>query len=160
MRTAFAQPSEAFWHATFTNSQRGGGGGINPFIGYRYQRGSGFGNVLKSLFRFILPVAKSAGKAVGLQALETGGQLASDIAEGKDIQSSLKRRGRTAASKLVTKAAKRIVRKIQTGKGRKTQTGTGFGIRGRNKPPIKRRLLKRKTFRKRKRGRKTDALEF
>jgi hypothetical protein len=142
MKAVFQAPTEAYWHSVFSKAQYGGG--ISPFKGRRFQRGGGLGDILKSLFRFIVPI----GKAVGLKALETGGHVAADLASGEDIKSSLKKRGKRAAKSLIQKGTKRIVRKLQTGKG--------LGIRGRNKAPIKQKRL-RKSF-KRKRPNKRDAL--
>ena len=62
--------------------------GILPwFEGYTpYQRGGGIGNIFRSLFRMILPTAKSAAATVGKQALSTGAQIASDLVQGRDIK--------------------------------------------------------------------------
>ena len=89
------------------------GGGALGFSGIPYQRGYGLGSFFKGIFRTILPVAKSALKTVGKQALSTGAQIASDVAAGEDFKQSAKKRGRAAVANLTGKA----VRKLQQGRG-------------------------------------------
>lgn len=127
MRVEYKPPDRKFWSAVLTRPQRGGI--IIGFKGDPYQRGAGLGNILKGLFRMILPIAKKAGKAIGIGALEAGSNVAADVLKGRNLKKSLKKHGGEAAGKLVKKGAKRIVRKLQTGKG--------LGIRGRGQMPIK-----------------------
>jgi len=114
MRHQYLPLTEKDWLQYYSNQQ---GGLIIGFKGNRYQRGAGIGNILKGLFRMVLPLAKTAGKVIGKQALESGTDLLSDILKGDTVKSSLKRHGRQAVGKLVDKGAKRLVRKIQTGQG-------------------------------------------
>jgi hypothetical protein len=101
------------------------------FVGMPYQRGAGLGSFFRGVFRALLPMAKSAGKTLGRQALSTGAQIASDVVAGDTIKVAAKRRGKQATKKLL----KRAVKKIQTGGRRKKRRKTG---------------VKRKTTRKRK----------
>ena len=99
MRVLYVPVSEKAWISHF---QQGG------FIGARYQRGAGLGSIFRSLFRAILPVAKSAGKSVGRRALKAGAEIASDLVSGRNFKESLQEHGRHAASDLLSKAATKL----------------------------------------------------
>ena len=107
MRVVYIPNDERLWAQYY---QRGGSLG---FTGLPYQRGYGLGSFFRGIFRNILPVAKTALKTVGKQALTTGAQIASDVVAGEDIKKSAKKRGRAAASNLLRKAAT----KLQKGRG-------------------------------------------
>uniref|UniRef100_A0A183C944 Uncharacterized protein n=1 Tax=Globodera pallida TaxID=36090 RepID=A0A183C944_GLOPA len=47
-------------------------GGYNVFRGIPYQRGGGVGSVFRSLMRYLLPIGKQLGAAIGRQGLERG----------------------------------------------------------------------------------------
>ena len=81
MRVRYVPVTEKEWILHF---QRGGG-----FVGLPFQRGAGLGSVFRSLFRAILPVAKSAGKTIGKRALRAGAEIASDLVSGKNLKDSL-----------------------------------------------------------------------
>jgi len=50
------------------------------FVGSRYQRGHGLGSVLSGFFRrFIVPLFKTHGKTLALDALRTGMDVADDM---------------------------------------------------------------------------------
>lgn len=70
------------------------GSGLPVYAGIPGQRGRGFGQVLGSLFRSAVPLLKRGAIALGKKALATGVQVASDVAGGEDIKSSLKRRAK------------------------------------------------------------------
>jgi hypothetical protein len=73
-----------------------------------YQRGAGLGSVFRGIFRALLPIAKTAGKSIGRQALATGAQIASDVVSGKPIKEAVKRRGKAGATNLLRKATKKF----------------------------------------------------
>ena len=75
-------PDTVNWQSYF--SQTGG-----YFVGRPYQRGGGIGSVFSSLFRFLLPVLKSAGKELGKEGLAVGSRILSDVAQGKDVRSAV-----------------------------------------------------------------------
>lgn len=114
MRVQYIPLTEHDWLLHYANQQ---GGAIIGFKGSRFQRGAGVGSALKSFFRLVLPLAKSAGKVIGRQVLSTGNEILSDVLKGEDIGKSVKKHGRVAAGELINKGAKRLVSKIQTGKG-------------------------------------------
>ena len=118
MRVTFVPPSDKLWIQHYVNQQTGRG-----FIGMPYQRGNGLGSLFRGLFRFILPIAKSAGHAVGKQALKTGAEIASDLVAGESLAESAKRRGRVGATNLLKQATAKL-----------EQSGSGIGKR---KKPIK-----------------------
>ena len=72
----------------------------NGFYGTPYQRGAGLGNIFRSIFRFILPVAKKAGKSVGKQLLKAGADVATDVIDGRSFKDSMKLRGAEAVKNL------------------------------------------------------------
>ena len=110
MRVTYTEVPERFWTQYYAQQSRQHGAG---FIGSPYQRGGGLGSLFRGIFRALLPVAKSAGKAIGKQALSTGAEIASDIVAGKGIKEAAKRRGKAGTAALLRKAAT----KLQRGKG-------------------------------------------
>jgi len=136
-RIVFVPQGSQAW-VKFFQSQTGHGN----FLGDEFQRGGNLGSVLRGLVRFILPIAKSAAKSVGKQALSSGVGIGSDLLAGENLGRSLKKRSRTAASNLMAKAAKRI-------------SGRGLGNRKRKRKVITvslkgKGLRKKKTKGKRK----------
>ena len=121
------QPSEKQWAQYY--SQHGAG-----FIGMPYQRGGNLGSIFRGIFRALFPLAKSAGKAIGKQALMSGAEIASDVMAGTKLTESIKRRGKKAAANLLTKAANKMQSGGRLGRRRKT-------IKGRRKQ--KKRTVKR-----------------
>ena len=122
MRVHYVPINEKQW---IHHIQRGGG-----FIGVPYQRGAGLGSVFRSLFRAILPIAKTAGRAVGKRALKAGAEIASDLVSGRDLKSTLKERSSTATADLLNQAAA----KMKGGKKRSS-------IKGR---PKKKKIIRKK----------------
>ena len=68
------------------------GSGLPIFVGGRGQRGHGIGSVLSGLFRSAVPFLKRGMKFLGKQALKTGAEIASDVADGKDFAESARQR--------------------------------------------------------------------
>ena len=126
MRVRYVPITEKEWTV---HIQRGG------FIGVPYQRGTGLGSIFRTLFRAILPIAKTAGKAIGKRALQAGADVATDLISGKKLKDTLKVRGKQATGDLLDKAAK----KLKGGKlGRRT-------IKGSAKPVARKRKQTKKT---------------
>jgi len=73
---------------------RQAGGQIPVFVGSRYQRGHGLGSVLGGIFRrFIVPLFKTHGKTLALDALRTGMDVADDVlGSGRSFKESVKKR--------------------------------------------------------------------
>ncbi len=126
MRVQFNPQSDAFWRGHF--AQRGGV--ISSFQGFPYQRGAGLGSVFRSLLRAILPIAKTAGKAIGKQALRSGMGFAGDVLEGANVKESAIRHAKSGGAQLLHKVRKKL-------KGpKKGQKGGGIGKAKRGKKAI------------------------
>lgn len=102
--------------------------GSNSFNVFRaatpYQRGYGIGNLFKGLAQLAFPVLTSVGKTVGKQALATGAHVLSDVISGRNAKDAILDHGKTAATKLLKKAATNL-------------SGDGIGFRPRRKRSIK-----------------------
>ena len=70
----------------------GSGGGVGPIYSVPpfVQRGHGLGSLLGGLFRSIRPIfffgLRTAGKALGREALRTGGKILTDIADNPQTE--------------------------------------------------------------------------
>jgi hypothetical protein len=145
MRVVFVPSSDKHWVQYYIRQQTGKG-----FVGDPYQRGGGLGNIFRGLYRFLLPLAKSAGKAVGKQALRTGAHIASDLVAGGDLKKVLKTRGKRGASALLRSAASKLE---QTGGRRRSIKGRtpkkkvirGKKRKSRAKSKKKKKITKRTT---------------
>ena len=105
------------------------GGSIIGFRGDPYQRGRGLGGFLGRLFRGLLPIAKSAAKAIGKEALKTGVGVAGDVLNNRaDLETSVRSHGKAALGTLVDKA-KNYIDRIDTTKTAKTNSQMGGGRR-------------------------------
>ena len=68
------------------------GGNMPIFVGAKYQRGHGLGNVLGGLFRsIILPFIKRNAPMMVNKAMKTGINMAGDVASGVPFKQSIKR---------------------------------------------------------------------
>ena len=74
------------------------GGNIPYFKGSIHQRGYGLGGIFKGLARS--PILRKALVHVGKKALETGGRVISDLANGKNIKESIKQRSKEGAKQV------------------------------------------------------------
>jgi len=91
-------------------------GGYAIFRGIPYQRGNGLGSVFRRLFRYLLPIGKEIGSAIGRQGLESGNRVLSNVLEGKDLKQSLIDEGKAGLKSLLDKASSGL-EKQQTGQG-------------------------------------------
>jgi len=85
------------------------GSGLPIFKGARGQRGHGLGSILSGFFRSPVPFLKRGLKFLGKQALRTGAEIATDVADGKDPAESAKHR--------VGERIKSFIPGFQTGSG-------------------------------------------
>ena len=100
MRTA--QPH----HHIFANFQQGNG--LPAFRGGVSQRGYGVGGFFKGLLRVIAPKLKVVGKQLGKTALKTSLQTITDVANGENIKTAIKRRAGQNFKELLAPPSKRI----------------------------------------------------
>lgn len=83
------------------------------FMGSRYQKGHGFGSILKAIGKVALPVlrntalpflkktGKRAVRNAGRFALQSGKNIAGDIVQGKTFKESVKARGQEGMQRTV-----------------------------------------------------------
>ena len=98
------------------------GHGMPVFAGVSRQRGHGLGSMLSGLFRRALPIIKRGLSIFGKNALKTGLQVASDVADGGDWKESAKRHVPSALSESIKRFREEDFGQSQTGSG-------GFGPR-------------------------------
>ena len=100
--------------------------GHGYFVGFPRQRGHGLGSLFQNLWRFIrpiatnfgkaaLPIAKSAGRAIGEEGLATSARIINDLVQGKNLKESITDEGREGVRKLLEKASSNL--KKQEGSG-------------------------------------------
>src|SRR5258705_6506003 len=107
---------------------RQAGGGIDAvFAGERYQRGHGLGSFFAGLFRSAMPLITSGLKALGRQALSSGGDVLSDVMQGVPLKASFASRTRDGAQALGGKL-KRKLDEFQSGSGAKRQKLDGNSL--------------------------------
>ena len=69
------------------------GSGMPIFVGRKYQRGHGLGNILGGFARkWLLPLVTVHGKQLLGNAVKTGLEIADDVIEGKKFKESAKKR--------------------------------------------------------------------
>ena len=97
------------------------GGSLPAFHGTRIQKGFGLGGILRGMFNWLIPHAKTAAKTLGNEALKTGVNIAQDVMNGQDFQSSVKSRAANTGKRLANQVVddNQSEKKAQTGGGRK-----------------------------------------
>lgn len=112
------------------------GGNLPVFRGSSFQRGYGLGSFFKSLARSAIPLLKKGAKTVGKALLNTGADIAKDIASGNNLQESLNTR--------VNQTIKGL------GGARKTMNQNGRGMRQHStgRKPIKRKAPQQKVIKR------------
>jgi hypothetical protein len=111
-------PKVEDWSRFVSNDLQFGGGDYEQFFsGYPYQRAGGIGDVLRSLWRFLVPLGRSAVKSIGSEGLRTASQVLNEVVEGKDVRTSLERGARTGVRNLLDKASRSLAQKGQGRRG-------------------------------------------
>ncbi|KAL7075395.1 hypothetical protein ACQ4LE_005325 [Meloidogyne hapla] len=81
--------------------------GQAPFQrGYGRQTGGGVGDVLRHIWRFLLPYAKKAGTAVAKEALDTGGRILEKVENpetGNNLKNTVLNEGKRGLDRLLEK---------------------------------------------------------
>ena len=101
--------------------------GLQPYqrgFGYN-QRGAGLGDILRSLWRTIFPVLKSAGTTLGKEALTTGSRILEKVTEGENLQQAAINEGKRGVDNLIERGVQKLSENPR-------QFGTGLRI-GRKK---------------------------
>ena len=92
-KTFFCDASRHMYENYYTK-QNGGQANIPVFVGRRFQRGHGLGQIVGGLFnRYVIPFAKNLGKRALSNVVKTGMEVASDVASGKKVKEAIKERG-------------------------------------------------------------------
>jgi len=135
----------------------GGGGGSGGGVGPIYsvppfvQRGHGLGSLFGGLFRSIRPLffsgLRTAGKALGREALRTGSKILTDIADNSQ----------TGIKEIISKHVQSTVQNLgskMTGRGRKRKRRSTSRVARKSKRPklTTKRTTKKKKKSTRKRG--------
>ena len=105
-------------HAADDKPNQYGGSSYTPFVGLPYQRGTGIGSIFHFLLRFLIPIGREAGKAIGRQGLESGVRVMSGVLDGQDLRQSLEHEGRTGLKNLLDKASNNLAKRQEA-----TQSG-------------------------------------
>lgn len=106
--------------------------GYGYFAGYPlvYQRGHGIGDIFRSIYRALrpmamkvgsalAPIAKEAGEALGKEGIATSARVLNDIVQGKHVKESVLSEGREGLRRLLDKGHSSLQNKLQQGTGRK-----------------------------------------
>ena len=104
-------------------------------------RGDGIGSIFRTLVRYILPVAKKAGKSVGKEALATSARILDNIAQGAELKETVL----TEAKRGVKRLANRVNENTENSED--VQTGSGS-------PTKHRRVFRRSTVKSKQRKRR------
>lgn len=106
-------------------NQRGGGFGETTYFkgvpyqrGYGFQRGGGMGDILRNVWRFLLPVLKTTGSIVGKEALLTGSRVLEKVAEGEKLKNAAMSEGKRGVGNIFDKGVEKIT-------STRTQSGGG-----------------------------------
>ena len=123
----------------------GSGGGVGPIYSVPpfVQRGHGLGSLFGGLFRSIRPLffsgLRTAGKALGREALRTGGKILTDIADSPQTG---------IISKHVQSTVQNLGTKM-TGRGRKRKRRSTSRVARKSKRPKRTTKKKKESIRKR-----------
>jgi len=119
----------------FLNVQEGGQSD-RYFVGQRYMRGYG---VLRSIGKFLLPIAKNLASTIGTEGVAAGQNILKDVSEGKNIGEALKEHSKKGFENLSEKIKQCGKGKTQKGgrKKRKPKTTLGYQANPRHKLQVK-----------------------
>ena len=98
--------------------------------GYGY-RGAGIGSVFRNLIRFLMPIAKGAGKRVGEEALVTSARILDNIAQGAELKDTIISEGKQGLKRLARRQTGGAIKRKKTPKkkSRKKKRKAGLGRR-------------------------------
>lgn len=104
-------------------------------LGYsNRQRGAGVGSVVRSIWRFlkplastIRPIASSVGSAIGKEGLDTTARVLNKVVQGGDIKEAIVGESQEGVKRLLDKASSKL-QKGSGRKGRKRRNSSKSGI--------------------------------
>ena len=116
-------------------------GGAAYFEGFPYQRGAGIGSIFGGLFRFLLPMLKTAGKEIGREGLAVGARVLGDLAQGKNLRHSVINETSEGLRNLVdrTNPTEKLRSAVEESRERLLRGGGGGTRRRRSAPPPKKK---------------------
>lgn len=102
-----------FYQNYFDHHQTGGGNAISSgisriYVGSPYQRGHGIGKFLGGLFRKAIPLLTRGTKAVGREALRTGLNVLTDVAQSVPLKESVRKRVKESGGNLKRKVEEKF----------------------------------------------------
>ncbi|HEX4850743.1 MAG TPA: hypothetical protein VFV08_08060 [Puia sp.] len=108
-----------------TSPTHGPGSYYGTFSGMPYQRGTGIGSVFRSLWRFLIPLGREAGRELGKQGLVSGVRALSSVLEGeKSLKNALADEGKAGLKNLLDKASSNLEKRKH-----EAQEGAGFDFK-------------------------------
>lgn len=129
------------------------------FGSFTRQHGAGVGSVIKSIFRYLRPLATTLqpiGKAIGNEALQTTARILDDVTSGKgDLKESITKQSKEGLSKLLNKASENLQKPQQgSGRGRRKRSYKHIQKKGRViiKPELIGQTVPARSFLKKKRA--------
>lgn len=101
------------YYQNFLEHQNGGGNAISTginrvYVGSAYQRGHGIGKFLGGLFRKALPLLTRGSKVLGREALRTGLNVLTDVAQAVPLKESVRRRVKESGGNLKRKVEEKF----------------------------------------------------
>lgn len=134
------------------------GSGLGGFAGHRYQKGDGFfGRLIAGT---VLPLIKKALPFLGKAALNTGVDIARDVAQGQNFKDSMKRRVRKTGEHITDKAIMKVKALTGGGRGKKSKARKNAKTykSSQKSKPKKQKASKKGKGRKRKKPTAADSL--
>lgn len=125
------------------------GGGGEYFQGRMFQRGrgigyagrhsgEGMGDVLRGIWRYLKPMAKSVGK----EAAVAGSRILGNIAQGADLKETVKEEGTEGVKRVLEKATRKLQKGSGVARRRGRRSGRSLGGRERGRNPKNQIILK------------------
>lgn len=89
-------------------------------LGYQGRHhGAGLGDIFKSVWSFLKPMALGAAKNVGQEGMEAGARILSNLAQGADLKETVVKEGKAGIKKLLDKAGQNLQEGGSAGRKRK-----------------------------------------
>ncbi|KAH7697971.1 hypothetical protein AAVH_34939 [Aphelenchoides avenae] len=150
-------PDAIDWHGHLSTQW----GGAAYFEGFPYQRGAGIGSIFGGLFRFLLPMLKTAGKEIGREGLSVGARVLGDLAQGKNLRHSVINETSEGLRNLVerTNPTEKLRNAVEESRERLLRGGGGVRRR-RPTAPAKKRPVSTPTKRSSVRSAKRKRLDY
>jgi len=105
-RKPYCSETSRCLYEDYYRNQQTGGNAIPVFVGRRYQRGHGLGQMIGGLFkRFVVPLVSTHAKRIGKQVLgnvaKTGMEVVGDVMAGRSAKEAIKERGLSGIKRTV-----------------------------------------------------------